>query len=305
VNLKGWNYLSGKSVVLMSKILKIEVMKNFLSNTLDEFVSNLRRIYEMGEEYKDFNEIINYDWRKNLNLIKTKSPEDFIFSYFHTSTLFLSIRGVLSEKELTLTTADISISEIRNYIYKGVGKLPEDIKLILKELKKYIQDEKKTEIFLIRKEVERELEFAERDEFLKRFLEIKVDLTNIVNFIRHKALKESDFYYIPHGTIKPSTFDSFEKSSLESFIDFSLRKYPSFQVERKMEDMLLSLGKIKDEYLIKYLKKAQGVGFGPSLPFAYMNLKLMEYKNLRTVYIGIKYNLPESMVIRRLRNING
>jgi len=63
-----------------------------------------------------------------------------------------------------------------------------------------------------------------------------------------------------------------------------------------MEDMLLSLGKIKDEYLIKYLKKAQGVGFGPSLPFAYMNLKLMEYKNLRTVYIGIKYNLIRRMI---------
>ncbi len=305
MSLKGWNYISGKSVVLMSKILKIEVMKNFLSNTIDEFISNLRRIYEVGEEYKDFNEIINYDWRKNMDLIRTKSPEDFVFNYFHTSTLFLSIRGVLSEKEITLTTEDISVSEIRNYIYKGVGKLPEDVKLILKELKRHIQDEKKTEIFLIKKEVERELEFVKRDEFLKRFLEIKVDLTNIVNFIRHKALKESDFYYIPYGTIKSSTFDSFEKSSIESFIDFSLRKYPSFRVERKMEDMLLSLEKIKDEYLIKYLKKSYGDGFGPSLPFAYMNLKLVEYKNLRTVYTGIKYNLPESMVIRRLRNING
>lgn len=305
MSFKGWNYISGKSIVLMSKILKTEAMKNFLSHSLSEFISSLRRLYEIGEEFNDFNEIINYDWHRNMTLIKEKSPEDFIFNYFNTSTLFLSIRSVLNEKELALTSLDVSLEEIRNYIYKGTGKLPEEVKILLKELKKYIQDEEKREIFLIRKEVERELGFVGRDEFLNTFIKIRVDLTNIVNFIRHKSLKESSFYFIPYGSIRSSTFESFEKSSLESFIDFVLRKYPSFQVERKIEDMLLSLEKMKDEYLIKYLKKSYGFGFGPSLPFSYMNFKLMEYKNLRTVYIGIKYNLPEDMIIRRLRSING
>lgn len=140
-------------------------------------------------------------------------------------------------------------------------------------------------------------------DFFKDFFKLKIDLFNILSFLKHKYF-ELPFKFISGGNLNERVFKLYEKESRESFIEFINSKYPK-TVEKNPNTFFELYEKKRDEILINYLKNSKFFVFGPEIIFSFLVLKSINNTNLRLIYNGIIYNLPKDEVLRRLRVING
>ncbi|MBC7195578.1 MAG: hypothetical protein H5U37_07980, partial [Caldisericia bacterium] len=115
--------------------------------------------------------------------------------------------------------------------------LEEDWKKTINNFQRVTNIEKLIKYFVIEKEYEKKefnsnLLFEYEDEKIKKefnvlnfslffieFMKIKIDLLNILNFLKHKNF-ELPFRYIKNGNINERTFKEYEKVTVENFIEF-------------------------------------------------------------------------------------
>ncbi|MDI6861619.1 MAG: V-type ATPase subunit [Caldisericia bacterium] len=190
----------------------------------------------------------------------------------------------------------------------------------IKKLKSIIFDEKLYQYFEIEKEYEiiesdknifekeyekikKELFLLNSSEFFKKFIKLKIDLFNILSFLKHKYFGFS-FKYIDGGNLIERIFKLFEKESIQNFIEYINLRYPK-TIEKTPELFFELFEKKRDDLLINYLKNSKYFVFGPEIVFSFLVLKSFNNVNFRLIYNGIIYNLPHEDVLRRLRVING
>ncbi len=154
-----------------------------------------------------------------------------------------------------------------------------------------------------KEKLKKELNTLNFSRFFIEFIKIKIDLFNVLNFLKHKKF-ELPFKYIKNGNINERIFKEYEKASIENFIDFINSRFPKL-IEKGIIDFTELFDKKRDEILIDYLKRSKYFVFGPEIVFSFLSLKNFNNINLRLIYNGIIYNLPYDSVLRRLRNING
>lgn len=250
------------------------------------------------------------------------------FSYLSAKSLILEsyFPKIESLKSFLSLSKDVLIDHIKKSY--GIDTESLDLDEILnidwnktiKNYKRIVSDKKLYQYFEIEEEYrkieikenlfEKEYEKIKRESFLlnysdffKGFIKLKIDLFNILSFLKHKNF-ELPFKYIKGGNINERVFKLYEKESLESFIEFINSKYPK-TVEKDIHSFFELYEKKRDEILINYLKSSRFFVFGPEIIFSFLVLKNFNNINLRLIYNGIVYNLPKDEVLRRLRIING
>lgn len=130
---------------------------------------------------------------------------------------------------------------------------------------------------------------------LIRCLNLKKDVSFINNLIldggkiSHKEI--TDYYSKPMDYIISKTFYKYIGEELKQGLDF-------YQTNNDLS----MLERLLDNYLIKELKKAKMVSYGPEIIFAYVANKENEIRQLRILLTGIKNDISSEIIKERLRD---
>lgn len=149
------------------------------------------------------------------------------------------------------------------------------------------------------------------NEFINKYLNVLIDLTNIKTLLRVKKLnKEVAFFrelLIEGGSIDKKTFNELYSEDLEGISHkLSSSEYGNM-LKDSMEyyaktDSFASLEKNIDNYLINYMKKAKFINLGPEPIIVYMFARETEIRNLRIILVGKLNKVSENLVRERLRD---
>lgn len=140
-------------------------------------------------------------------------------------------------------------------------------------------------------------------EFIIEYVKKMCDIVNIRTFFRVKAISKNfeDFEdaFIENGDISirvfQEAFDSEEPIA-------ELKQMSNFQMLEKVEDDIISLAKICDNYLTEYVSVAKYEALGVEPLIAYIYAKETEIKNIRIILTGKLNNVDVNVIKERLRD---
>lgn len=254
---------------------------------------------------------------KNSNFSYLSAKSLILTSYFpkiETLKSYLSLSKEIFidhvKKVYNIQTESQNLDEILNIDWNNTIMIFKRI-VFDENLYRYFEIEKEYDLLdsnvnIFEKEYEKikkELFLLNFSDFFKNFIKLKVDLLNILGFLKHKYFG-FPFKYIESGNLNERLFKSFEKEAVQNFIEFINLKYPK-TIEKSPETFFEIFDKKRDDLLINYLKNSKFFVFGPEIIFSFLALKNFNNVNLRLIYNGIIYNLSHDEVLRRLRVING
>ena len=130
---------------------------------------------------------------------------------------------------------------------------------------------------------------------LKEYFELSIDISNVLSFLRSKALKwdilKFQEVFIPHGLITISVFDNIydkpENIVIKAFSEFYEEKISRI-LKTYFEDVDLNvLESMFDELVIKAMKEHRNDSFGIGPVIYYYLEKMSEAKNIRLLYSGV------------------
>lgn len=147
-------------------------------------------------------------------------------------------------------------------------------------------------------------------EFLKGYVSLLIDITNLKTFVRLRQMKKSwdafTHVYIDGGRIQEKLFvASFD----EPFEQFTEKMVP-YGLKEAMEAggaMLRESGRFTaleracDDRIMAYAKEAKYISFGLEPLIAYLIAKESEIRNVRIALTGLIQGLSRDMMVERLR----
>src|SRR5665648_264930 len=158
----------------------------------------------------------------------------------------------------------------------------------------------------------REIEIIESEElFLKRFLNINIDLNNIVNCIRVKIRGEKKAFIkeflIPEGDFKIEKIIEIYDSPLSSW--FEKLKYTDYKdiIELgvnyfQKNNSLMELEKLRDNFILNFSKIGKYITFGIEPLVGFITAKENDIKNIRIILSGKLNKLSPDQIKERVRD---
>lgn len=150
------------------------------------------------------------------------------------------------------------------------------------------------------------------EEFIKNYLKISIDLTNVKTLIRakkqNKRRKFLEEVIIEGGNIDKKTLISYEGESIDSIAN-KLSYTPYEKIlrlgleEYANTNNISYFEKISENYIMDYVKKAKYVSFGIEPLIGYMIAKETEIKILRIIMVGKLNNIAPDIIRERLRDV--
>jgi len=147
--------------------------------------------------------------------------------------------------------------------------------------------------------------------FLTKYFQYLVDLTNIKTFLRVKRANQTREFLeqalLPFGTLDLRRLVQLG-DPLEVLVDRLMTTEYAQVVEDGIQtyqrtDSLTRYEKLADNFLLRYLKKAKYVTFGPEPLAAYLLAKENEIKLIRIIMVGKINQLPNEEIKERLRDV--
>jgi len=281
----------------------------------------------------DFENSLNQELLHTYDIIKSISQVstfNFLYFTFASKYDFLNIKILIKSKYLK--------KEFSNDLISPIGTID------IEKLKLAIRDEKYEDIpdsfeFLIKKTFSeynkfkdpeiidfvldreryimifnkiREIEIIESEElFLKRFLNINIDLNNIINCIRVKIRGEKKAFIkeflIPEGDFKIEKIIEIYDSPLSSW--FEKLKYTDYKdiVELgvnyfQKNNSLMELEKLRDNFILNFSKIGKYITFGIEPLVGFITAKENDIKNIRIILSGKLNNLSPEKIKERVRD---
>ncbi len=149
-----------------------------------------------------------------------------------------------------------------------------------------------------------------KNDFMIKYYRQDMDLHNICNYLRIRALKERksilDEILLKEGFINYKFFiDDFSEDFKSLATRLSHTNYANM-IKEGLEGLertnsLSVLEKLADDFLIEYLKQTKYLTFGVEPLLALILAVEMELKNLRIIVIAKTNNLPNNIILERLR----
>jgi V/A-type H+-transporting ATPase subunit C len=144
-------------------------------------------------------------------------------------------------------------------------------------------------------------------DFLADFLYTRVDLINIITFIRlHRIKKDRQFFkrtYI-NGRLSPEFFTELYELPIQQFYEALTGTAYKALAEKLLGNDELSITEVElsvDEYIGTFIKGLRSIPFGPQIPVAYLLSKEAEIKNIRIIMTGKIAGLSSDIIRERLR----
>jgi V/A-type H+-transporting ATPase subunit C len=153
-----------------------------------------------------------------------------------------------------------------------------------------------------------------QNDFILNFFIREIDAINIMGAARLKLLEGTRAQirerYIPFGTIDLDYLEQLLDLSLEGFaqkIVFSPLARVLLRVDKSMpeEEQIAGLECLMDEDMLMFLRETIFVTFGVEPVLAYLWMKEVELKNLRTVLIAKHAGVSESEIKFHIRGLYG
>ncbi|HUT66293.1 MAG TPA: V-type ATPase subunit [Spirochaetota bacterium] len=153
-----------------------------------------------------------------------------------------------------------------------------------------------------------------KNDFIHNFFLREVDANNILSALRLKLRggKRGDVRgrYLPYGTIDAGYLEQVLDLTLEGFaqrIVFSPLSSVLLRVNRGRpeDEQAEELERLMDEDLMRYLKESIFVTFGIEPVLAYLWMKEVELKDLRTILIAKYAKIAEPEIKRHVRGVHG
>jgi len=158
----------------------------------------------------------------------------------------------------------------------------------------------------------REIEIIEVEElFLKRFININIDLNNIINCIRAKIRGEKKTFIkefiIPEGDFKIENiveiYDSPLSSWFEKLIHTDYKNIVEMGVNYfQKNNSLMELEKLRDNFILNFLKIGKYITFGIEPLVGFITAKENDIKNIRIILSGKLNKLSPDQIKERVRD---
>jgi len=281
----------------------------------------------------DFENSLNQELLHTYDIIKSISQVstfNFLYFTFASKYDFLNIKILIKSKYLkkefsndlisSIGTIDIEKLKlaIRDEKYEDI---PDSFELLIKktfsEYNKF-KDPEMIDFVLDRERYImifnkiREIETIESEElFVKRFLNINIDLNNIINCIRVKIRGEKKAFIkeflIPEGDFKIEKIIEIYDSPLSSW--FEKLKYTDYKdiVELgvnyfQKNNSLMELEKLRDNFILNFSKIGKYITFGIEPLVGFITAKENDIKNIRIILSAKLNNLSPEKIKERVRD---
>lgn len=254
-----------------------------------------------GADVETIEKILLEELKHVYDLVQHISPEreftDLLqLKYdFHNVKAVLKSETVSREPQHLVPLGVIDIDTLKRALEERLKDLPPPLAQAVEKARHAYEKTGDTQVidFVMDSEYTRILrEHAEKSPFLKEFVQLKIDLENIRNFMRSQRFN-LDFtrVYLEGGTISLKTFENLEGESPETVANvFSTKDYYSV-VEEGLKDYentqnLAQYEKLSDDFLMEYIRKAKLVSLGIEPLIGYILAKEMEIKQIRLILLG-------------------
>ncbi len=295
-----------------------DVLKILQENEYASLMGNVKRA-------EDYNILLKEELKRVYSLMYNVSPDPIIVDImslkydYHNIKVMLKGRAI--DKDLShmlIPIGTVNIEKLKFYMkameYKELN--PEMREAIIETEKVYqeLNDPQKIDIMLDRYMYVDMLTKAKetKNEFIIDYVKRSIDFSNIKSIIRlKKQQKDVSFFgevILSGGDIKNDVLLRAFSEPIENMATkFSSSKYGEV-VRIGLEEYiktgkLSSLEKLSENYIMKNLKSAKYVTFGPEPIFAYIVAKETEIKIIRIIMVGKLNNVDTTLIRERVREV--
>lgn len=281
----------------------------------------------------DFENSLNKELLHTYNIIKSISQVstfNFLYFTFASKYDFHNIKILMKSKylkkdisnELLSPIGTIDIEKLNLAIKdEKYDNIPDSFELLIKktfsEYNKYKYPEiidfvlDKERYVMIFKKI-REIEIIEAEEpFLKRFININIDLNNIINCIRTKIRGEKKAFIkeflIPNGDFKIEKIIEIYDSPLSSWCEKLIYTEYKNIVETgvnyfQRNNSLMELEKQRDNFILNFSKIGKYIIFGIEPIVGFLTAKENDIKNIKIILSGKLNKLSPDQIKERVRD---
>jgi V/A-type H+-transporting ATPase subunit C len=295
-----------------------EALKVLGEGEYAEYLADLGSVHE-------YEKILKAEQRRIYLEMRTITPEPEIvgifsrkFDYHNMKVLFKANK--LAEKRDELLVPDVGtipLSElVRSVNDEDFSNLPSRMRGAMEALAEQFRleaDPQLVDLLLDRALYEDILEIAGTlgSPFLEGYFTRLVDLINIKTYLRIRRMRLSkDFLktaLLPAGEVNMAKLVQLS-DPMEVLVDrLAYSNYGSVVVEGVEAYLktgtLIRYEKLADDFLIKYIKQAKYLTFGPEPIIGYLLAKENEIKMIRIIMVGKINQLPTEEIKERLRDV--
>lgn len=330
-------YAVGKIRALENRLLSRFKLEQFLEMSQNSVIQELEnRGYERvkrdkepigglkNKELESFESMIDDHLNKVYKIIRNLSLEPSITDAFcilydgHNLKVLIKKKYTQSKEQnrLLLERGLYEQEELKEMVEKNnFSSLPQKLRNVPhRAIEKYESSKNPQYIDFILdcKFLEYFREQGKGNYFSNKIAEIKIDLINILTFLRLKVREQKvgvlNQALISGGAIDKRKFldNFFPSKTIEDFIR-GIKSTPYVKIvkegysEWKSSHSFGFLEKLSDNFLINYIRKAKYISLGIEPLIGYLLAKENETKNLRIIFFGKYFNWEKKIIKERIR----
>jgi V/A-type H+/Na+-transporting ATPase subunit C len=277
------------------------------------------------ESVHGYEDMLDKELRRVYLELRRISPEPELINIFALKFDYHNLKVIFKAHKMGEKRDDLLAAEVGNIPVTELARavsdddyrsLPPKMRQAAERLSEFFRtdtDPQLVDLWLDRAMFEEILEKADRFDspFINQYFTYLLDLINIKTFLRVKrANRPKEFLeaaLLPTGSVDMTKFVQ-PAEPLEVLIDRLMWGNYSHVMEEGIQsyqktDMLTRYEKLADDFLIKHIKQAKYLTFGPEPLAAYILAKENEIKVIRIVMVGKINQLATEEIKERLRDV--
>ncbi|WAA11722.1 V-type ATP synthase subunit C [Fervidibacillus halotolerans] len=315
--------------VLEKKLLTFGTLERLIdAGTMDEAMKILKETdygssFSLLTENNDFETILFAELKRSFQIMDDVSPDSSIVNLLRLKYDYHNLKVLLKEiildkdfSHLYLPIGTMDIKQIKTFILnENLQDVDPPVRAAIVEVLtdyKITRDPQRIGIILDRLYIYHFLKIIEaiKSPLFIEYAKAMIDFINVRTLIRVKRQKKDRKFLeevlLSKGNIEKEKF-------LHSFTDSIDQIIRNFRNEKIAKGLIPALQSYKetnrfedfekemDNYLIKLIREAKHIHFGPEPIFAYLLAKETEMKNLRIILVSKANEIPPQMVRKRMR----
>ncbi len=295
-----------------------DVLKILQENEYASLMGNVKRA-------EDYNILLKEELKRVYSLMYKVSPDPIIVDImslkYDYHNIKVMLKGRALDKNLShmlIPVGTVKIEKLKFYMkameYKELNPKMREAIIEADKVYQELNDPQKIDIILDRHMYVDMLTKAKetKNDFIIDYVKSSIDFSNIKSIIRLKK-QEKDVNFFNEVILNGGDIDSgvllssFNEPIENMATKFSSSKYGEV-VRSGLEEYiktgkLSSLEKLSENYIMKNLKAAKYVTFGPEPIFAYIAAKETEIKIIRIIMVGKLNNVDTPIIKERVREV--
>lgn len=274
---------------------------------------------------EDYEEILSSELKRVYALMYSASPSksliDIMSLKYDYHNIKVILKGIILKKDFSNMLIPVGKMELSKLKYMVENNNLRDLPIRMKEAVikanedfEVNKDPQRIDIILDRfmflelHDIAKEI----NDKFVDKYLRVLVDSTNLKTLLRvKKQNKGRDFLeevIIKGGSIDKEVLKGLLTDSIENIVsklshtDYAEMLREGIDEFTKTNSASL-LEKLVDNYIMKLMKEAKFIPFGPEPVLAYIYAKETEIKVVRIIMVGKLNNIASEVIRERLRDI--